>query len=154
MCWVLHELFALEGAGRHLTFKDGTSLSKCWGLIDRFSEDVDLVLYRRSLGFDGDRGPEEATGNARRRLLEELQASSERHVQDRLIPALESRLRVVTGADTAASIALDPDATDQQTVLLKYPPLFAGGGYLRPSVKIEVGSRSDTEPCEELLIEP
>ena len=53
VCWVLKELFH-SAAGPRLTFKGGTSLSKCWGLIERFSEDVDLVVDRDALGFAGD----------------------------------------------------------------------------------------------------
>lgn len=53
VCWTLRELFALPGWGEHLTFKGGTSLSKGWKLIERFSEDIDIVLDREFLGFDG-----------------------------------------------------------------------------------------------------
>ena len=44
VCWTLRELFALMGVGEHLTFKGGTSLSKAWKLIQRFSEDIDLIV--------------------------------------------------------------------------------------------------------------
>lgn len=43
VCWTLRELFTLPGIGEHLTFKGGTSLSKAWKLIRRFSEDIDLI---------------------------------------------------------------------------------------------------------------
>ena len=46
VCWTLRELFALPGIGEHLTFKGGTSLSKCWQLIERFSEDLDVTVHR------------------------------------------------------------------------------------------------------------
>ena len=61
MCLVLRGVFALPEHGNHLTFKGGTSLSKAWDLIDRFSEDVDLTIDREFLGFGGDRAPETAT---------------------------------------------------------------------------------------------
>lgn len=44
VCWTWRELFSLGGIGKHLTFKGGTSLSKAWKLIERFSEDIDLVI--------------------------------------------------------------------------------------------------------------
>ena len=44
-----------------LLFKGGTSLSKAFGLIDRFSEDIDLVVHRSGLGFEGQRDPTAAT---------------------------------------------------------------------------------------------
>jgi len=53
VCWILKELFGLPGWGEHLTFKGGTSLSKGWRLISRFSEDIDVVIDREHLGFGG-----------------------------------------------------------------------------------------------------
>lgn len=53
VCWTLRELLTLPGWGEQLTFKGGTSLSKAWKLIDRFSEDIDLVIEREHLGFGG-----------------------------------------------------------------------------------------------------
>jgi predicted nucleotidyltransferase component of viral defense system len=47
ICWVLRGLFDLPEIGPQLTFKGGTSLSKAWKLIERFSEDIDLVIDRR-----------------------------------------------------------------------------------------------------------
>ena len=54
VCWTLRELFRLPGWEQHLTFKGGTSLSKGWGLISRFSEDIDLVISRDHLGFSSE----------------------------------------------------------------------------------------------------
>ena len=58
VCWMLRLLFSLPETGPHLTFKGGTSLSKGWRLIERFSEDLDVVLDRTVLGFGGEAGPE------------------------------------------------------------------------------------------------
>lgn len=60
VCWTLRELFSLPEWGKHLTFKGGTSLSKGYQLIQRFSEDIDIVVDRGFLGFGGDRCPETA----------------------------------------------------------------------------------------------
>ena len=51
VCWVLKKLFVDPELKKHLVFKGGTSLSKVYGLIDRFSEDIDLVLDWRLLGY-------------------------------------------------------------------------------------------------------
>ena len=56
VCWVLLQLSALTGLPR-IVFKGGTSLSKVFGLIRRFSEDIDLAFHRHDLGFDGERDP-------------------------------------------------------------------------------------------------
>ena len=58
--WTLAQLFTLAVLEQHLTFKGGTSLSKAWGLIDRFSEDLDLTIDRVALGFGGAASPERA----------------------------------------------------------------------------------------------
>ena len=50
VCWTLERLFALPEFSDHLLFKGGTSLSKVYGVIQRFSEDIDLSLSRTSLG--------------------------------------------------------------------------------------------------------
>jgi predicted nucleotidyltransferase component of viral defense system len=53
VCWTLRRVFALQNPPASLVFKGGTSLSKVWGVIDRFSEDVDLSFNRDQLGFGG-----------------------------------------------------------------------------------------------------
>ena len=81
VCWILRELFALPDIGQHLTFKGGTSLSKAWGLIRRFSEDIDLVVDKEALGFGGDAAPEKAPSKKKRRdRLEALMELSLIHI--------------------------------------------------------------------------
>ena len=66
VCWTLKKLFNLPEWGSQLTFKGGTSLSKGWALIERFSEDVDIVINRDALGFGGDMGPNALPARNRR----------------------------------------------------------------------------------------
>jgi hypothetical protein len=85
VCWTLRELFALPGIGAHLTFKGGTSLSKAWQLINRFSEDIDLIVDKEVLGFGGDAAPDKAPSNKQRKArLEALMAASRQWVQGTL----------------------------------------------------------------------
>ena len=58
VCWMLRRLFTLPEIAGHLTFKGGTSLSKAFGLIERFSEDIDLIIERSWLGV-----PDAPTGS-------------------------------------------------------------------------------------------
>lgn len=154
VCWVLRELFRMD-AGAHLTFKGGTSLSKCWGLIGRFSEDIDLVVDRSVLGFDGDAAPEAGTSRReQRRRAGAVSEACQRHVGDVLLPALAASTRARFGQTQSPVVALDPEAEDQQTILFSYASRFSAAGYLRPVVKIELGARSDTEPSREPEIEP
>lgn len=78
--WVVQTLrliFEMEMAGS-LVFKGGTSLSKAWGMIERFSEDIDLALDRKYLGFEGDLGKHQvdklrrASQNFVREMIEKL----------------------------------------------------------------------------------
>ena len=141
VCWTLRELFAEAAWGCHLTFKGGTSLAKAWKLIERFSEDIDLVIDREHLGFAGPT----LSNNQQTKL----KAECSRRIHAELKPALESRFRGLIPADrswtlTGASAAED---VDQQTLLFHYPTVFPTlSAYLRPVVKMEMGARSQTEP--------
>ncbi len=149
VCWTLRELFNLPGWGEHLSFKGGTSLAKAWKLIERFSEDIDVVIDREFLGFGG----ETLSNNRQKKLIKKC---SER-IHQELRPALEARFKAVL--PPAAKWSLTPaDAAedkDLQTLLFEYPGVLAGTAtYLRPVVKIEMGARSDTEPSETPALTP
>jgi len=156
VCWTLRELFALPGIGEHLTFKGGTSLSKAWQLIKRFSEDIDLIVDKTVLGFGGEAAPEKAASKTKRReRLEALMAACQQWVQQKLQPALAARLTAALG-NTGWKLEVDPDMADGQCLLFHYPSAFAPGsaGYVRPVVKIELGARSDDWPNEQKNIQP
>jgi hypothetical protein len=156
VCWTLRELFALPGLGGHLTFKGGTSLSKAWKLIARFSEDIDLVVDKESLGFGGEAAPDRAPSNKQRRArLDALMAACRDWVQGRLQPALAERISATLGS-TGWLLEIDPDMPDGQCLLFHYPSVFPEGtaGYVAPVVKIELGARSDDWPHETKSIQP
>lgn len=155
VCWTLRELFNLPGCGSHLTFKGGTSLSKGWKLIERFSEDIDVVMERDFLGFGGDKGPEKAGSNKERdRRLEQLKLACQQRIKDSLKPELEQRLKAALPKEVKWDLVDDVDDTDGQTLLFHYPSVYADAAYIRPVVKIELGARSDTEPCGTPQIHP
>ena len=155
VCWTLRELFALPGVGGHLTFKGGTSLSKAWQLIERFSEDIDLILDKEVLGFGGEAAPDKATSNKQRKTgLTALMDASRKWVQDILQPALAGRIAEQIGP-VGWMLEVDPDMPDGQCLLLHYPSAFANeAGYIKPVVKIELGARSDDWPHLNRPIQP
>jgi len=156
ICWTLHELFALLEIGPHLTFKGGTSLSKAWKLIERFSEDIDLIVDKQTLGFGGDASPDKAPSKKQRKLrLEALMEACRHWVQKTLQPALAARISAELG-QTGWKLEVDPDMDDGQYLLFHYPGVFAPteAGYVRPVVKIELGARSDDWPHQEKPIQP
>lgn len=156
VCWTLRELFALPGIGDHLTFKGGTSLSKAWKLIQRFSEDIDLIVDKAVLGFEGEAAPDQAPSNKQRKTrLESLMVACREWVQGVLQPALDARLLAALG-ETTWKLEVDPDMPDGQCLLFHYPSVFPSdaAGYVRPVVKIELGARSDDWPHEEKSLQP
>lgn len=156
VCWTLRTLFALPEIGGCLTFKGGTSLSKAWKLIQRFSEDIDLVVDKEMLGFGGDASPERAPSSKQRRnRLEALIKASQAFVTGTLLPALAARIHDALG-DADWRLDVDPDMPDGQCLLFHYPSVFptTAAGYVRPVVKIELGARSDDWPSEEKSIQP
>lgn len=90
VCWTLRRLFALESAGRDLVFKGGTSLSKAYGLIRRFSEDIDLSIDRSSLGFGGASDPAILTGKPFKRADEALGHAARSRILTAILPELEN----------------------------------------------------------------
>ena len=156
VCWTLRELFSLPGIGEHLTFKGGSSLSKAWKLIRRFSEDIDLIVDKEALGFGGDAAPDKAASNKQRKArLEALMAASRQWVQGMLQPALTIRIAAALGNDANCKLEVDPDMPDGQCLLLHYPSAFENeAGYIKPVVKIELGARSDDWPNSECPIQP
>ncbi|MES9903630.1 MAG: nucleotidyl transferase AbiEii/AbiGii toxin family protein [Sedimenticola sp.] len=156
VCWTLRKLFDLPEWGEHLTFKGGTSLSKCWNLIERFSEDIDIVIDRGALGFGGDNAPESAPSKKQtQKRLKALRVACQQCVSDRIHPALIDVISSDLPETLEWTLEPDPDDPDGQTLLLFYPTAFPEqAAYLRRAVKIEMGARSDTDPAESIDVRP
>ncbi|MPZ47285.1 MAG: nucleotidyl transferase AbiEii/AbiGii toxin family protein [Betaproteobacteria bacterium] len=153
--WTLRALFELPEWGGRLTFKGGTSLSKVWQLIERFSEDIDVVIDRDFLGFAAERSPEHAPSRTKQRQwLDGLKAASQSRIRDSLQPTLAEAISTKLGGNTGWRVELDPADPDGQTLLFDYPTVFEPEAYIAPRVKIELGARSDTDPNETVEIEP
>ncbi|NIM49714.1 MAG: nucleotidyl transferase AbiEii/AbiGii toxin family protein [Gemmatimonadales bacterium] len=151
VCWTLKYLFALPAEQPGLIFKGGTSLSKVYGLIRRFSEDIDLAFDRRDLGFGGDRDPETApSGKARQRRLKELGEECGRHIAVTLVPTLQKEFGSTIGMH-GWQLAVDEEKP--LAVHFAYPKSLETAEYdalryLRPVVTMELGARSDHWPAE------
>jgi len=156
VCWTLKKLFALPEWGAHLTFKGGTSLSKGWALIERFSEDIDIVINRDALGFGGNMAPDRAPSKKQtRKRLGALKEASQRCVKKILFPLLREAISQEIPEELPWHLDLDLEDPDEQTLILAYPTAFADQIiYLRQVVKIELGARSDIEPTQEINIHP
>ncbi|MCK4881598.1 MAG: nucleotidyl transferase AbiEii/AbiGii toxin family protein [Candidatus Omnitrophica bacterium] len=157
VCWMLKQLFSLDPLGKHLTFKGGTSLSKCYNAIQRFSEDIDVSIERSFLSSNGNIDPIVGESNKEnKRRLSELRRICQAEVRQTFLPALKEKIKSLLGDNNQWVLELDPDDPDRQTVLFYFPnaPKGAGGGYVRPYIKVEFGARSDHWPVESVAIVP
>ena len=153
---VLRAMFSLPYA-EHLSFKGGTSLSKCWHLIDRFSEDIDIAIDREFLGFGGTLSKTQISDKLRRAacsfVREQMQYDLAKQLRDFGIDKGKFNVNVdITSVST----------TDPETININYNSAVAdilslsisndNGQYILPKVKIEVSGRSMNEPIQEIAL--
>lgn len=162
VCWALDALFNELGPDRpRLLFKGGTSLSKAFGLIARFSEDIDVTVFREDLGAAASvQELESLSGKKRRARLEAIKTACQAYVGGALREGLS---RILADALATAGIErnkgrveIDEDDPDRQSLLLWYPAVTQGadGGYVRPAVKIESGAKSALDPHRPVVVKP
>jgi hypothetical protein len=162
VCWTLKRLFTLPDPPAGLLFKGGTSLSKVFGVIDRFSEDVDLSFDRTGLGFGGESDPLNATTGKRRKYgLKALTETCQRVIREQFLPQLIIVFSDALGQppSTTWDLELAEDDPDGQTLLFRYPSGIRPyrddePAYIRPIVRLEIGARSDHWPAVEATITP
>lgn len=145
---VLRALFALPYAN-NLSFKGGTSLSKCWNLIERFSEDVDIAINREYFGFVGDTFTiKQISKNLRKStckfIRETIQFDLERQMKTDGIPV---NLFSVTMNLTPVT------TTDPETVFVEYKSVFNASPYIKNTIVLEIGGRSMKEPIQKIEIQ-
>jgi hypothetical protein len=164
VCWTLGRLFssrliAAIGAGAdgaaltdRLLFKGGTSLSKVYGAIDRFSEDIDITVDRAFLGIEGPRAAD--SRKKRDRLREEVERACHGFVNNQLRAALLGILRIELAADDDWRLDSDPNA-GEPTLVFRFPTTSSTTDrYLMPAIRIEVGARGAHEPAENAQVTP
>jgi hypothetical protein len=149
VCWVLKHMFSSEELKPHLVFKGGTSLSKVFGLIDRFSEDVDLILDWRLLGYGPKEDPyqDQPSNTKQNRFNQEFNTRAQVYIRETLLPQLEALCCVCPEVSLAIS------DKDPQAVLVTYPAAFSLA-YLRPIVLLEIGPLASYVPNIEATIQP
>jgi predicted nucleotidyltransferase component of viral defense system len=143
--WVVRtlELVFASSIAPHTVFKGGTSLSKAWNIIDRFSEDIDLALDRRFLGME--KPDSEMSGSQ----VSKLRKLSAKFITEKYFPELAELFKA---AGLKVDIRLGEIKTDDQDPLIieiYYDTLTDPIPYLKPRVLIDIGSRSLIEPFNE-----
>ncbi len=138
--WVVQTLALVfqTSAAPHLVFKGGTSLSKAWGIIERFSEDVDLALSYEFLGF---------SDSSSRTQITKLRDASFKYISETFLPELRQVFQATGFAEVEIDLT-EVESPDQDPVkiLVKYPVVTKEGSYVLPPVKLEIGSRTMREP--------
>jgi hypothetical protein len=151
VCWLLGILFESEFADS-LVFKGGTSLSKVFGVIERFSEDIDLSLSPAFLQL-----PEAGTSrNQANKWMRNAETACGAAVRDQIGPAIEAAVVRVLGENQPAWFEFLTDVHTNSPVLLFHYPSSqpAGFDYLKRSVKLEFGSLTDQQPVGRHPVRP
>src|SRR5438128_1676505 len=155
VCWTLRRLTTTPELKDHVTFKGGTSLSKAYGIIQRFSEDVDLTIRRDAPLIDQIAQPMERgiSGKERDRRIKALKAAAQAYVETVAMPSLTKAIEAALGTTEGWNVQLDPEDKDRQTLLFNYPRTSGrGNDYIKPRIKLEYGARGEPEPFEERAI--
>ena len=159
ICWILQQLFDLPLS---MVLKGGTSLSKAYNLINRFSEDVDITLDPHSFQFTVDL--EKATRSSLKKISEELQTTLENCIQKTILPHLR---KCILRFSNQEKFSIDWD--EEESLRFYYPSVLSHhfltsdgdfllfeneNSYLRDHILIEFGARNSIEPNEKHIITP
>ncbi len=154
VCWTLNLLNEIPELKGNITFKGGTSLSKAWGLIERFSEDIDIAINRKVFGQQPPHGAEDAKSNTQRKTrLVELEDKSASFIMEILLPILQEKIAEHLNP---AEFTLKPiQKGNEINIEFEYPGTLKNElGGLLPVVLIELVPRADEIPNEERKITP
>ena len=150
VCWVLKQLFLSPPLKDHLVFKGGTSLSKVDGMIERFSEDIDLVLDWELLGYGTDAEDawqDHPSGRKQDRFNREVNARAAAYLSEKLLPDLQEILSRAPGVQAAVS------EREELTINIRYSSSLSLAA-LRPEVKLEIGPLASRVPSRVATIRP
>ena len=142
VCWTLGRLFAHAELARLLIFKGGTSLSKVFNLIERFSEDVDLILdWRVVVGEDDPLAARSAT----------KQEAMNKSIDAKAIDYIGGDMLAMISAVVDQVCRCEPATDDRHALNVIYPAAFSDA-YLRPEVRLEIGPLAAWMPHDKFRI--
>ena len=144
--WVvlmLDILFHHSKFGTHFVFKGGTSLSKAYHAIRRFSEDIDLILDWRLLGYGKDEPWFQRSKTAQRKFNDQANQKAAEWIKDELIPELQHQFQKLKIFNINLQVAVD----DAQTVEIFYPRYHEDQSLLQV-IRLEIGPLAAWTPCE------
>jgi hypothetical protein len=146
VCWVLDYLFQISPWKDQLAFKGGTSLSKVYNAIERFSEDIDLILDWRLLGYSANEPWHERSATRQNEFNTEANQRCAAFLAREFIPVFSQSLNELA----AAKIGVE---AKEQDVLIQYPHSFSLSSIL-PQIKLEIGPLAAWLPNEKKWVRP
>jgi hypothetical protein len=152
VCWMLKQVFSIEAFRDMLLFKGGTSLSKVFDAINRFSEDIDLAVDYALLGFVGERDPrqEGISRTKQAKILAEMLEVCIAYIRTDFVPALRERCTEILG-DGDWDLSIDED--DGHVVRFRFPrTIESAEPYITPQVILELGTHAEFVPRETFQI--
>lgn len=149
VCWTLDYFFHQCQWKSSFAFKGGTSLSKSYHLIQRFSEDIDLIMDWRLLGYKYNTPWENRSNTKQDTFNKEANTRAEDFLRKIFLPALRQDLSKLL--QTEANLYIDE--TDQQTIRFVYPQTFTDTSILQ-EIRLEIGALAAWTPARETMIKP
>jgi|GEM_PF-1939168 len=147
VCLTLEYLFHQCKYNDAFAFKGGTSLSKAWHVIERFSEDIDLILDWRFLGYALKEPWKERSKKQQELFNKAVNVNAAQFIGEELAPLLKTDLSRILGVDADISV----DEHDPQTINFNYPHIFVSSS-LTQSIKLEIGPLAAWTPARKTLI--
>lgn len=149
VCIVLDYLFHRCRWKNYFAFKGGTSLSKAYGVIERFSEDIELILDWRVLGYGTYEPWEERSNTKQLKFLEDARKRLFNFLANEFLPVFRHDLSEIIGTDINAYITED----DAGTVKFQYPNAFSDASILG-EIRLEIGAMAAWTPTQLADITP
>ena len=149
VCYMLDYLFHRCAWKDNLAFKGGTSLSKAYDLIKRFSEDIDLILDWRVLGYDADEPWKQRSNTKQEAFNKEANERAEVFLRDVFLPVIKKDLT----EELTGYVRCEIDSHDRQTVKFTYPNSFSDMAILQ-EIRLEIGALAAWTPAAEQKITP
>lgn len=149
VCIMLDYLFNKSKFKDAFTFKGGTSLSKAWNVIERFSEDIDLILDWRVLGYNIEEPWKERSKNKQDKFNKEANQRAIDFIGGELLKTLKENFSKFLKHEHS----FKPDEDDPQTLLFNYPKIFKSNK-MQQSIRLEIGSLAAWTPSEKTTVTP
>ena len=150
VCWTLQTLFSIPDA-HPMAFKGGTSLSKIYGIINRFSEYVDVTLDYRAFDDDFDPFAANVSNTAIRKFSKRLKGYVLQYASNVVAPYIEAQLKTLPRPEEYGIEVSD----DGEKIQVQYPSAVEGNdNYLKSSILIELGGRNVIDPNERHIVTP